>query len=164
IKKVVNNHGGTATSASFTMSVAGTNVSNSPFSGADTPGTTVTLDQGSFNVTESSVTGYTQTSAVGCSGTINVGDTKTCTIINSDVAPQLTVIKKVVNTHGGPATSASFTMNVGGTNVSTPSFSGADAPGTTVTLNQGSFNVTESSVTGYAQTSAVGCSGTIKVG
>src|SRR5207249_7672505 len=107
----------------------------------------------------------TQTSDVYCTVTIRLGQTATCTITNDDVAPQLTVIKHVVNDNGGSATAALFTMTVTATNVQpSASFAGAESPGTTVTLDQGSFSVSESGLPGYTQTSATGCSGTILVG
>jgi hypothetical protein len=84
-KVVINDHGGTAVSSDFTMNVAGTNVSNNSFPG-DAGGTTVTLDAGSYTVSESGPTGYDATFD-GCAGTIGVGESKTCTITNDDIAP-----------------------------------------------------------------------------
>ncbi len=257
IKHVV---GGTASASDFTMNVTGTNVSNPSFPGAESPGTTVTLDAGSFSVSEASggPANYLATQSGDCSGTINVGDTLTCTITNtyqpahltvtkvvnnthggtavasdwtllvgttpvtsgqsnafapgtytvseangpsgyqqdsivctngqtttsdgsvtlasgdnatciitnSDIAPQLTVIKHVVNTAGGSAIASDFTMQVTGTNVSDASFAGAEAPGTTVTLDAGSFSVGEASggPANYLATQSGDCSGAINVG
>src|SRR5205814_7462514 len=72
----------------------------------------------------------------------------TRTLINSDVAPTLTVIKHVVNDNLGTATASQWTMHIksGGTDVSGKSpFAGAESPGTTKTLNSGSYVVSESS-------------------
>ena len=44
IKHVVNNNGGTRSAGQLTMNVSGTNVSNTGFAGAESPGTAVTLD------------------------------------------------------------------------------------------------------------------------
>src|SRR5262249_9042232 len=63
------------------------------FGGAESPGTTVAIDAGSYSVSEDQVSGYQQSSIVGCSGTIALGETKTCTITNDDIAPTLTVNK-----------------------------------------------------------------------
>jgi len=45
-------------------------------------------------------------------GSIAVGQTKTCTITNNDIQPKLIVIKHVINDDGGTKTAANFTMNV----------------------------------------------------
>jgi hypothetical protein len=110
IKHVVNSHGGTATAASFTMSVTGG--SPASFAGSET-GTVVTLTAGaSYSVGGGAVTGYTQASAVGsCTGTLNVGDQKTCTITNTDIAPVLKVAKSLV-----PSTdTGKFNLTIDGT-------------------------------------------------
>jgi hypothetical protein len=166
IKHVINDNGGTAVAGQWTMNVAATNPSASSFPGVESPGTTITLNAGSFNVTESpGPTGYAQISAVGCSGTIAIGESMTCTITNDDQPAQLIVIKHVINDNGGTAIAGQWTMNVTASNPSQSSFPGAEAPGTTITLNAGSFSVAESNgPTGYVQVSAVGCSGTIATG
>jgi hypothetical protein len=164
IKHVVNDNGGTKGAGDFTMHVTATNPSSSSFAGAEAPGVTISLDAGSYSVSEGAIAGYDQTSAVGCSGTIANGETKTCTITNDDKAATLIVIKHVVNDNGGVKTAADFTMHVTGTDVSQAQFAGAEAPGVTVTLSAGTFSVTEDAVAGYTQTAAVGCSGSIANG
>lgn len=86
IKHVINDNGGSATADLFTMNVNGTNVSTPSFSGVETPGTTVTLGAGSYDVTESGgPSGYTQTNLdPNCTGSVQSGDHKTCTITNDD--------------------------------------------------------------------------------
>jgi hypothetical protein len=80
------------------MSVAANSPSPASFPGNET-GTVVTLNAGSFSVTESSVYGYTQASAVGCSGTLVAGDYQTCTITNRDIPAQL-IVNKVCDPTG----------------------------------------------------------------
>src|SRR5213079_1478881 len=162
IQHVINDNGGTATAASFTTSVTGSGPSPASFPGAESSGTTVALDAGSYSVSASSVTGYTQTSAsADCSGAIAAAETRTCTIVYDDVQPKLIVIQHVISDNGGTATAASFTLSVTGSSPSPASFPGAESPGTTVALNAGSYSVSASSVTGYAQTSAsADCAGT----
>jgi Prealbumin-like fold domain len=87
IKHVVNDNGGSASAADFTMSVTGTSPSPTSFPGAESPGTTVTLGPGSYNSTETGPSGYTGSFSADCSGTIAAGETKTCTVTNDDVAP-----------------------------------------------------------------------------
>src|SRR5207249_2013172 len=163
INHVINDNGGTATAASFTTSVTGSSPSPASFPGAESPGTTVALNAGSYSVSASSVTGYAQTSTSSeCSGTIAAGETIPCALANYDVQPKLIVIQHVINDNGGTATAAGFTMSVTGSSPSPASFPGAESPGTTVALNAGSYSVSASSVTGYAQTSAsADCAGTI---
>jgi uncharacterized repeat protein (TIGR01451 family) len=119
------------------------------------------------------VPGYHQTAISGCSGSISVGETKTCTITNSDIAPQLTVIKHVINDDGGTATASDFTMLVSGANIDGSgltaasggvSFPGADGTGTTMTLDAGSYNVGENPQDGYLGSSSGDCGGTAHVG
>ena len=87
IKKVTNDDGGNAESDDWTMNVAGPSASSFP--GADTPGTTKTVNTGSYTVTESGgPSGYTLTYSGDCNanGSVTVGanDTKTCTLTNDD--------------------------------------------------------------------------------
>jgi len=86
IKHVVNDSGGSASAANFTLSVSGTSPSSASFPGAESPGTTVTLGPGSYSVTETGPSGYTASFSADCSGTIAAGQTKTCTITNDDIA------------------------------------------------------------------------------
>jgi hypothetical protein len=65
------------------VGVPGAAVSPDNFPGAESPGTTVTLDAGSYAVTENAVAGYSAAYGTTCSGTIAVGQTKTCTVTNS---------------------------------------------------------------------------------
>src|SRR5437773_9189760 len=137
------------------------------FPGVESPGTNKTLTTvGAYTVTEGAVTGYAQTSAsADCAGTIALGETRTCTIVNDDVQPKLIVIQHVINDNGGTVTASGFTMSVTGSSPSPASFPGAQPTGTTVALNAGSYSVSASSVTGYAQTSAsADCAGTIALG
>src|SRR5204863_386161 len=127
-------------------------------------GTTVTLNQGSYWVSESGPSGYASSHSAACSGSINVGETKTCTVTNDDIAAKLKVIKHVVNDNGGTATAASFTMSVTGSSPSPASFAGAESPGTTVTLNAGSYSVGETGPSGYASSASSDCSGSLAIG
>ncbi|MDD5039944.1 MAG: SdrD B-like domain-containing protein [Patescibacteria group bacterium] len=162
IKHVINDNGGTAVASDFTMNVSGTNVSDDSFPG-DEAGTTVTLDAGAYSVDEDAFFGYAKTIGADCAGSVVSGDNKTCTITNDDIAPELTVVKHVINDNGGSAVAADFTMNVTATNVSDDSFPG-DEIGVTVTLDQGAYSVDENAFYGYAKTLSADCTGTINVG
>ena len=163
IKLVVNDNGGTANADDFTMNVTATNPSSASFAG-DVGGTTITLDAGTYSVGETGPAGYAASPSSDCSGTIAPGDHKTCTITNDDIAPQLTVIKNVVNNNGGVAVAADFTISVTGDNVSSTPFSGAESPGVTITLDAGTYSVAETGPAGYAASQSADCTGTIAVG
>lgn len=102
IKHVINNNGGTKLATNFLMSVTGTDVSDNEFPG-DENGTVVTLDAGNYSVTESGPSGYGATYSADCSGTIALGEYKTCIITNDDNVPILTLLKQVWNDDGGTA-------------------------------------------------------------
>jgi hypothetical protein len=164
VKEVENDAGGTLGAGDFTMKVTGTDVSDASFAGVSGAGKTVTLDAGSFSVGEDAVKGYVGTPSGDCSGTAAIGDELKCTITNRDVAPKLVVVKTVKNDDGGTKTAGDFTFDVTGTDVSDDSFAGEAAPGTTVTLDAGSYAVTEREAKGYVATLGEGCSGTVAIG
>ena len=145
IKHVINDNGGTATAGAFTINIAGTNVSNPSFTGSEA-GVDVTLDAGSYTVTEPIVpAGYLQTGSGDCSGTITAGETKTCTITNNDIAPQLIVNKVVVNDSGASKVIADFSLFIDGFSVTS---------GVVSTTTVGSHTVSETPDSGY--TSVIG--------
>lgn len=163
VKKVMDlNYGGKAFAGNFNFNVSGTNATPSTFAGSAS-GQTVTLDAGNYDVQENSASGYSANYSTDCTGSIKNGETKTCTVTNSDIQPKLIVIKKVVNTNGGTLKSSDFTMSVTGTSVSPTTFSG-DENGTTVVLNEGNFSVDEKGPSGYEGKFSEDCSGYISVG
>ena len=94
-----------------------------------------------------------------------MGEDVTCTFVNDDIAPKLTVIKTVINDDGGTLIASQFTINVSGTDVSDPSFPG-DENGTMVTLDAGAYDVTEVNPfpNFYAESFSADCSGSIGIG
>ena len=84
IKHVVNDEAGTSTAANFTMSVTGSSPSPASFAGAEAPGTQVLLRPGAYSVAETGPAGYTGSFSQDCIGSISLGETKTCTVTNSD--------------------------------------------------------------------------------
>ena len=164
IKHVVNSFGGTATAADFTMSVTGNSPAPASFAGHESPGTVVSVGAGSYSVAETGPTGYSSSLSTDCTGSIAVGQTKTCTITNSDIQPRLTVIKHVVNSFGGTATAGNFTMTVTGASPSPGTFPGAESPGTLVSLGAGSYSVAETGPSGYSSSFSTDCTGSIAVG
>ncbi len=160
VKTVNNDHGGTKNVADFVLKVDSTTVTSGDFN---------PFTIGAHNASEINLPGYSASDWGGdCTAngsiTLTLADSKTCTITNNDVSPQLTVIKHVITDNGGQALAGDFTMNVTGTNVSDPSFAGAENPGTTVTLDAGDYSVNEEDFAGYTKTLGTDCSGTITIG
>jgi hypothetical protein len=168
VKVVDNQFGGTAVAANWTLTATGPTT----ISGAGGTASGPTFSAGAYTLSESAgPSGYTPGTWL-CTGdvtntgnqiTLGLGQTASCTIVNHDVAPQLTVIKHVINDNGGTADADDFTMNVTATQPSDDSFAGSEA-GTTITLDAGSYSVDESAFAGYAKTLSADCTGTIAVG
>lgn len=147
IKHVINDNGGTKVASDFSMNVTATNVSTSTFPGNEL-GTTVTLNQGTFSVDELSHLGYVRTFSGDCSGTIALGQVKTCTITNNDIQPKLTVTKVVINDEGGTKVANDFALFVGLTSVTSAQQNGFSA---------GTYVVSEASTPGYVGTISGDC-------
>jgi RHS repeat-associated protein len=88
LKHVVNDNGGSAVPSNWTMNVAGPTPLN--FAGADSPGTTNTVQPGTYAITESGPAGYSLSYSGDCAPAgqvmIAAGETKTCTLTNNDQA------------------------------------------------------------------------------
>ncbi len=91
-KHVINDNGGSAVASDFSMFVTATNADPALF-GGDEDGVTVTLDAGSYTVGEIGVSGYADSYSNDCSGTIAVGETKTCTVTNDDQTGSISGLK-----------------------------------------------------------------------
>ena len=152
IKHVVNNYSGDEVAGNFTMNVDGTEVSDSSFPGNET-GTIVTLDAGEYEVTESGPDGYSASFSEDCDGTIGIGDEKTCTITNDDVAPTLSVVKEVVNDNGGDAVVDDFNIELNDVDLvfgsGVVSDNTATYTATPTVLSNTAYNLTEDDLTGY---------------
>ena len=155
IKHVINDNGGIKVAGDFAISVTGNSPSPASFYGAESPGTTVTLNAGSYGVTETELTGYAA-SYDNCSGTIAAGETKTCTITNDDRPGTLIVKKIIVNDNGGNKTYADFSFQVNSGGAVAFEADGQND----LTVNAGTYNVTEPAVTGYS-ISYDNCSGLV---
>ncbi len=79
---------------------------------------------------------------------------------NADAAT-LIVIKHVINDNGGTAVADDFTLDSGGTDDTPDDFPGAEAPGTSVSMSPGSYNVTETGPSGYTASFSADCAGSI---
>ncbi len=109
VKTVENNHGGLKQVADFKLYIGDTEV---------TSGKAHEVNSGvEYTVREDQLPGYTASTWSGdCSAdgkiTLSSGENKTCTITNSDSQSKITVIKKVINDHGGTATVDDFDITL----------------------------------------------------
>ncbi len=152
VKTITNDNGGSAATGAFTLSAAGP-TSISGVSGSVTV-TNAVVTAGTYNLSETAVTGYTASAWVCTAGTLTGsslvltnGQNATCTINNNDVAPRLTLVKTVTNDNGGTATTAAFTLSAAGP-TSISGISGA-ATVTNAAVNAGTYTLSETVVTGY---------------
>jgi hypothetical protein len=89
----------------------------------------------------------------------------TCTIANDDIPPPLTVIVEVIKDDGGTAVAGDWTVEVTADNPSASSFPGAEAPGTTITIDAGPYSVDATGgPPGYEKSFSGDCAGDLDVG
>ena len=149
IKSVTNNNGGTAAPDDFKLTVGGASVLSGVKNTylANTP----------LALNETQLTGYTFVSltgdakcpaALGGTVTLAVGDDITCTITNDDKSATLIVKKVVINDNGGLLKAENFTFSVNGGNAVAFEADGEND----LTVNAGTYSVTEPAVTGYSTT------------
>ncbi len=147
-KTVINDNGGTSLASAWTLSAGANDIT-----GSATP-VEVTDQAGTYDLSESTVAGYTNTS-ITCDNaqgevtdvTVGLGETVICEFINDDDAAGLTLIKQVVNDNGGTALASAWTLSAGSNDV-IGSESGAIA-----TTAAGTYDLSESIVAGYTNTS-----------
>ncbi len=119
VKQVTNDNGGLLDASAFTLSAGDIDVAGS----AD--GVVVTDQAGVYALSESDQTGYLQT-GLSCEGatlddsvdppavTVGLGDDVTCTFVNDDIGPSLTLVKEVTNDNGGTAVATDWTLTAAG--------------------------------------------------
>ncbi len=142
--------GATTVSGDFTMTINSLTASGgNSFPGVATTGTDKTLTSvGTYSVTETGPSGYIASYSTDCSGTIALGETKTCTVTNTAIAPKLTVIKEVNNLFNGSKLVSDFSLYVGSTGVTS---------GATNSFSVGSYKVTETGGAGYSASFSGAC-------
>ena len=129
---------------------------------SETAGTSTSLDSYGSKVECDSGKGSTNP-GTSHGFTANYGDKVTCTITNTRKAT-LIVIKNVINDNGGSKTASQFPIQVAGSGANPSSFPGAGAPGTSVSLNPGAYNVTETQDPAYDATFSADCTGSDRRG
>src|SRR5439155_26229148 len=118
---------------------------------------------GSYSVAENAQPGYDATFSADCTGTIALGETRSCTVTNNDQAAHLIINVVGVNNNGGSLAPAALWGAIGGTVVAgSNTWAGASTSLTPTQL--GSYNVTENAVPGYVTTFSADCGATIVLG
>jgi len=165
IKKVINDNGGNATVDDFNITLTDTTLTfgTGVVDGTTTTYTTTVSGKSNKEYTLSEVvagTGYTKDSlscTVGTDGifTLTEGQNVTCTIVNNDIAPGLTIKKHVKNDNGGTATVADFGITLTDTALT---FDGGVTSGTTTTytsnptvVSNKAYTLSEIDHSGYAE-------------
>ncbi len=154
-KEVVNNNGGSAVAADWTLSANAIDFSS---------GQTQDVNAGTYTLSESGPLGYAPTGPWQCTGgnftppdqlTLVAGDVASCLIVNDDAAPTLTLIKSVNNDNGALGVPASFTLNLTGTdgvhNTAQPYSSGSSP----VVVANVAYTVDEEPLNGYVNEGVV---------
>ncbi len=114
ISNVLNDGSGSKSASDFTINVPG----GTPNSfGGDESGVIVVLSPGGYSVTGSNDADYKKTTSTNCSGVINSGDIKFCTITYDDIMTTLTILVSVTNDNGGTLTYADFPVSIDGSTV-----------------------------------------------
>jgi hypothetical protein len=135
IKKVINNNGGTATADSFTLTAANQSYTGNPTTptsdGTKTdPYVVQGIQAGQVTISETAKDGYALTNIVCKEGektvasnsnqtslqlNLALGQNVVCTLTNNDIAPSLTLVKKLGETYGSNAKKSDWTLTATGT-------------------------------------------------
>ena len=166
-KTVTNDNGGTEADDAFTLEFDGGSAgTGSGIEGSATV-TTVPVSIGTFNLSETGPTGYAleTLSCVGAADTATTvanpqvsilqGELVTCTFVNNDIAPRLTITKTI---SGGPAALSDFTLSFDGPSGTASGISGSSAI-TNVEIEAGTYTISETLVDSYD--GVLTCSGAV---
>lgn len=152
VKEVQNDNGGTRLKAEWTLSATGP-TSISGFGGVVSGGS---FKAGTYTLGETGPNDYTK-GEWNCGYTqvrsghidIKIGDNITCTIVNNDKAPKLTLVKKVINNNGGTKKASDWRLSAAGPS----SFSGYGTVSSNSNLKAGTYTLGESGPSGYTASS-----------
>ena len=156
VVETATNDGGTATATAgptATVTALAPTVNNAPtLAGTAQQGQTLTLTQGTWNNTPTSVTNqWEQCSTTGTACTAIAGQTGTTYVIAvADVGHTIEVLETASNTGGTATATAGPTATVTAlapTVITAPTIAGTAQEGQTLTLTQGTWNNTPTSVT-----------------
>ncbi|AKM82870.1 hypothetical protein A2422_02770 [Candidatus Woesebacteria bacterium RIFOXYC1_FULL_31_51] len=143
IKVVVNDNGGNKEISDFPLFVDNTGVISGIENG---------FNVGTYIISETDQEGYTGTISGNCASngsiTLGLGDTKSCTITNDDIAPTITLIKNVIKDNGGTAGVNDFGLTIGGVAANSGQKYSVDA--------NKEYAINEAGLAGYSFTSIAG--------
>ena len=163
VKKVlINDNGGTAATTSFSFTIPGVNAGNAIAFEADAQND-FSLAAGNYTVTEVVSTQYTTTYS-GCTASVAVGATTTCTITNNDIAPSLTLNKVLVRNNGGSASESDWTLSATGpSTISGPGAVGTPDVVSGPTFKAGTYTLAETGGPAGYSASAWSCTNGVVV-
>jgi hypothetical protein len=142
--EITNDNGGNLGASDFPLFIDGAAVDHD---------SAVSVLAGSHTVSQTNIPGYQMTISGDCdnNGVVSVapGEHKTCIITNNDIAPQLTVIKEVINDDGGSSQVSDFPLSISGTPVTS---------GVPMELNANTaYQVSEINLPGYTASFSGDC-------
>ena len=158
---MVNDNGGTAVAANWTLGTSGATATQ--ISGLGGAASGADFLAGAYTMGEIGPAGY-DASAWICTGngtqvgnviTLGVGESASCTIVNNDSPPSLTLIKSVINDNGGTAVPGDWTLTATGPT----GFSGTSGVSSDASFSVGSYDLSESALAGYSQAGDWSCVG-----
>ena len=162
-KSVVNDHGGTAVETDWTLS-ATAEAGGEPVVEGPTP-VTGSVSAGTYTLAEDGPGGYAASAWV-CEGnatpvegatlTVANGEDVTCTVTNDDEPASLTLVKSVVNDHGGTAVETDWTLSATAEAGGEPVVEGPTP--VTGSVSAGTYTLAEDGPGGYAASAWV-CEG-----
>ena len=154
VKQVTINNGGTAVATDWNLKADGP----TPISGDGGVTSGDNFKAGTYTLSETGPEGY-NASAWSCTNNIAVGEgnkitlgagqSTVCTITNDDIAPILTLVKKLITDNGGDAEVGDFTLKAGDITFTS---------GVSQNVNAGTYTLSESGPEGYSA-SAWSCVG-----
>ena len=162
-KVVINDDGGTATVADFTLTANGTG--SNDLSGTSPVDSDDTLLADTWALSETGPAGYTASAWVCVGGTqsgstitLVAGEEATCTITNTDDTPTLKLVKSVVNNDGGTAVANDWDLTATGTSRTFTELTPAAADATFRNVTAGvEYTLSETTVAGYSSTGIWSC-------
>lgn len=143
VKQVINDNGGTRAPSEWTLSADGPTYMSGPSGVTSGPA----FSAGVYQLGETGPTDY-KASGWSCVGkdvtagkiTMNLGDDVTCTVVNDDMPPTLTLKKVVSNQYGGTAEATDWTLTASGPTT----LSGAGGATSGATFSAGDYTLSES--------------------
>jgi uncharacterized repeat protein (TIGR01451 family) len=153
VKSIINDNGGTSAFTDVILSAAGPTSITGVTGAAGV--TSAIVKAGTYTLSEASLAGYaagswncTAGTVSGSNVTLTPGQDATCTIVNDDISPKLTLSKIIINSNGGTAVATDFTLAATGP---TPiSGTVGSATVTAAAVNMGTYTLSETGPAGYS--------------